>query len=284
MKHPSFSLKVIAAAFTIGIFLVSADTVSAAGRVFYDGFESGNTNQWWQVDNRDKCQAVQSPGDGGAGPQSGSWQARCNYNGTAVWNEPHRYETLGLSPSVGNEFFLRKYIRVSSNLESTGALGDNTGPKLMRFLNGAGYSGYLGLEDVNPGSSPAEMSWIHEAPGGSYTSYNIAQISRTGWTKFELYINKTTDQHRVWVNDVLVRDFSGDDLSAFDGVFTIDSNWSGVDGTRIHDATNYLFFDEVEIYTDSGSGSTGSMSSGTIAAGGGGDTTAPAVPMGLTVQ
>lgn len=84
---------------------------------------------------------------------------------------------------------------------------------------------------------------------------------------------------RIWVDDVLVHETTDHDLSLFDGGFTIDSNWSGSDGMRIHDTTNYLFFDEVEIYTDTGTGASGSMSAGTVTQGGSSDTTAPTVSL-----
>lgn len=183
MKPIKF-LRVITFISLLGLCLIPTDPVSAAGRVFYDGFESGNTNLWYQVDGRNKCQAVQSPGDGGPSPQSGSYQTRCNYNGTLIWYEPARFETMGVSPSIGNEFFLRKYIRISPNLESTGAGGDNTGPKLMRSLNSGGYSAYLGLDSVNPGTIPADISWIHETPGEAQTAWYIAALGRTSWSKF----------------------------------------------------------------------------------------------------
>lgn len=62
------------------------------------------------------------------------------------------------------------------------------------------------------------------------------------------------------------------------GQFYITSNWSDV-----HDAVNYLYFDEVEIFSDTGTGGSGSMSAGTMTQGGG-DTTPPAAPTGLGVQ
>lgn len=265
------------------IFMVGANGASSASRVFYDGFETGNTNLWSQVDFRDKCQAVQSSGDGGAAPQSGAWQARCNFNGTVEWNTGPRFETLHMSPTFGNEYFLRLYIRTSPNLTSTGALGDNTGPKLLRYFGGT-YAGFLGQEDVNPGTEPVDLAWSHESPGSSYSQYGLGQISRTGWTKYEMYFNKTTDRHRIWIDDVLVRDVTSEDLAQFNGELDIVSNWSGADGTRVHDDTNYMLFDEIEVFSETGSGANGSLSDGTIVQGGGADTTAPAVPTGLAVQ
>ena len=257
-------------------------SVSAATRVFYDGFESGNTNLWGG--DGAKCQAVTSPGDGGVGPQSGSWLARCNFNGTLEWNEYGRAESMIFPTVTGTELFYRIYLRVSSNVESTGAGGDDTGPKLLRFYSPPDYAAYVGLEDVNPGSEPAQIVWVHELPGGTSTDWGMASVSRTAWTEVEMYFNTSTDVHKIWINGTLVRNTSASDISSVSGSpLYITSNWSGADGTRIHDATNYILWDEVEIFSSSsgGTATTGSMANGDIAVSSTPDTAPPTSPTNL---
>ncbi len=275
----SYHRTIVVSLFLVVGLLLFGGRVSAAGRVFYDSFEDGTTNAWQQGDSRNRCQVVTSPGDGGVGPVSGTKMVRCNFNGTLAWDDPARFETLLISPSIGNEYFLRLYIRTSPNLESTGSGGDGTGPKLLRFFSS--YAAYLQQWEVNPGTSPVTLAWEDES--SSHTQYSLGNISRTSWTKFETYFNKSTDLHRIWIDDVLQRDTTAQDISAFDGILYLTSNWSGSEGTRIHDSVNYMFFDEVEIFTNTGSGGTGSLSAGSITQGGG-DTTPPAAPTGLGVN
>ena len=95
----------------VATFLL-APSALAAGRVFYDGFESGNTNLWQQDDYRDRCQVTTSAADGKAGPFAGSRMVRCNWNGTVAWNDPAKFQTLHLTPSYNNEIFYRVRLRV----------------------------------------------------------------------------------------------------------------------------------------------------------------------------
>ena len=79
-----------AAALTIG---GGASAEGAGGRVFYDGFETGNTNQWAQDSSRTKCTAVRTSVDGKP-THAGSYMLECNWNGVVAWNDPSSYLTL----------------------------------------------------------------------------------------------------------------------------------------------------------------------------------------------
>src|SRR5258706_12799771 len=95
------------ALFALGLFSVASTSV-AAGRVFYDGFESGNTNLWEQDDFRNRCQVVTTAADGVVGPFAGSRMLRCNDNGVAAWNDPASFETLMISSvNYSQELFIR---------------------------------------------------------------------------------------------------------------------------------------------------------------------------------
>jgi len=278
MKNQLYQRRFITPAFLLvfALFCVASLTaipynVMAATRVFYDGFESGNTSLWRQVDLRNRCTVVASPGDGGAAPQSGSRIAQCNWNGTVEWNDPASYETMAFPSVSGNELFFRVYIRVSPNMTSTGAGGDNTGPKLLRFFSLSGYEAYLGMEQVNPGTDPAWVGWIHDTPTPGNHQWYMGSLSRSAWTKLEMYFNRATNLHRIWINDALIRDVATYDVSGVtDAPLYLGSNWSGVAGTRVHDAVNHVYWDEMEVYTDSASGTpaTGNMENGDVLIGG----------------
>ncbi len=66
---------------------------------------------------------------------------------------------------------------------------------------------------------------------------------------------------KVWHDGVLVRN----DVAPFNGAkwspFWLTSNWEDS-----HDAVNYVYFDDVEVYSDVGTGATGLMSDATITA------------------
>jgi hypothetical protein len=59
------------------------------------------------------------------------------------------------------------------------------------------------------------------------------------------------------------------------------SNWSNNPGWE-HGASNHVYWDDIEVYTDAGSGGSGNMSDATISAGSG--DAQPAAPKNLTVQ
>ena len=249
------------------------DSSLAAGRVFYDGFESGNTSLWQQDGTRNRCQVVTSAADGVAGPYAGSKMARCNWNGTVAWNDPAAYETLALSSiSYSNEVFYRLRIRVDKNLEKT----TNSPTKLLRF-----YSGSPPANDLFDTITGGPSGFINAVPsltvGGGLATYwggasgdNTA--SSTGWHKVETYFNQSTGTIRVWHDGVKVRD----DTVSFGGQkwshFYLTSNWADA-----HDGTNYIYFDEFEVFSDTGSGATGSMSDASVS--GSGSSTPP---IGLT--
>lgn len=255
------------------IVLLSLVTVPAlsAGRVFFDSFESG-TSQWGSDDYRNRCRDVTSAEDGGIGARTGSRFLSCNWNGTVAWNNAARYENLVIpTPATATEIFYRFWVRVGTNLSSTGGGGDNTGPKLLRFYSS--YAAYLHTADVNSSGSSASIAWIHEAPGSIVTNWGLGSISKTGWTQVELYFNRSTNLHKIWINNTLTHNTTSNNVSnLLSSQLFLGSNWSGEEGTRIHDATNHVYWDDVEIFSSNGSDATGSMVDGTIAYSGGGTT------------
>jgi hypothetical protein len=143
---------------------------------------------------------------------------------------------------------------------------------------------------ASPGSSPETLMASNGGIGmPTFWSSAEATVVKNTWNKFEWYAKEgdaSNGKVKLWVNDVLVWDWTGNTVSAGGSwsPFRIGNNWSGGSpGSRDHDTNNHMYVDEVEIFSDTGTGATGSMSAGTITQGGS-DTTPPAAPTGLGVQ
>jgi hypothetical protein len=243
--------------------LMSSSISHAAGRVFYDGFEDGTTNKWGQDDFRSRCQVVTSAADGVVGPKAGTRMVRCNDNGTLDWDQPAQYETLALpNVSYTSEVFYRVWVRPDLNHQRTG----ESAKKIMRiFAGGVGSNDMYNVVGVGDGqrneglvNGGRQLNTYWGDAAGDNTN------SSSAWHKVEYYFNQATGKIRVWHDGILVRD----DTISFTASpqwkpMYITSNWSDA-----HDATNYLYFDEIEVFSDQGAGASGLMSNATIAAGG----------------
>ena len=240
--------------------LALMDASHAAGRVFFDDFEDGTTNKWAQDDFRNKCAVVTSAADGIAGPYAGSRMARCNWNGTVAWNDPATYESLAInSISYTNEIFYRVRLRVDKNTDRT-----NGSPlKMLRIYywdgNQATYRDMF--EDVIPGDSLSNRgnagSTALSTYWGDASGDNTG--SSSGWHTVEYYFNNASGQIKVWHDGILIRNNTVSLNSQKWLPFYLTSNWSDA-----HDSTNYVYFDNIEIYSDTGSGTTGLMSDASI--------------------
>jgi hypothetical protein len=261
---------ITAACITLSLIAV-ADSSYAAGRVFYDGFESGTTNQWSQDDFRNKCNVVSSALDGGAGPRGGTKMVRCNWNGTLDWNDPARYEALRLgSWNYSREFLIRFWIREDRDL---GSPKSDTGPKYYRLgSNENGPAESFGALNVG-GFQKAEFYNAASQIGGTYWG-DGSSVGDRGWHKVEIYIKNGTSDGvvRLWEDDAKVWESVNVNTVQSGGTWTpffISSNWSGAAGCCDHDTSNHIYWDDFEIYSDTASGATGLLSDGSISVSGG---------------
>jgi hypothetical protein len=231
-----------------------------AGRVFHDGFETGTTNLWSQNEFRNRCQVVTSAADGGPGPVN-QYMARCNWNGTVAWNDPAAFETLVLDTSnYDDELFIRVWVRPDRNLTKT----DGSPAKILRInayhptivhdilFNIYNTAGLVNGMLLTSGWAGGGYYW-GGAPGDNTTSPNA-------WHKVEMYIKHTGGIYKLWHDGILVRNLSGLD---FEGLkwspLYITSNFSDS-----HGAVNYVYFDQIEVYSDRRTGATGLMSNASI--------------------
>jgi len=257
--------------------LTVVDYAAAAGRVFYDGFESGNTSLWQQDDSRNRCRVVTAAVDGVTGAYAGSRFAACNWNGTQTWDSPGAFETLKLVLNnlggYNDEVFVRVRLRADQNLaRSSGAPA-----KLLRW--------YIATPDTmcNWSTAPGiNGGWYNDNYWGDDPGDTSAGTA--AWHMVELYYNTATGNLKQWNDDQLVVNGTGTFNSRLND-FYLASNFSDLNDGKIpggtSDALNTGYFDEFEIYTDKASGATGSMSAGTITTSG-----PPAVlaPTGVTVE
>lgn len=252
--------------------LTFIDFSYAAGRLFYDGFEDGTTNKWRQDDFRNLCQVVTASADGVAGPFAGTRMARCNWNGTTSV-AAETFENLVMSTNYTDEFFIRVRVRQDMNLERT-IVSPNKHLRLFfydqvvyhdLFEDCASTSG--GLSNKGSASLAAQMTTYFGGAAGDNS------CSSSSWHKVEYWIKQSTGSVKVWHDGILVRNDSGFDFlgQKWPDVYLM-SNWSDS-----HDATNYMYFDEFEFYSDNGTGAAGLMSDATIRVG-------PSAPQNLRIQ
>ena len=278
MSQLSTLLRRLAIAFTFLVPLGLSEVSSAASRVFYDGFESGNTNLWGAESGRNRCTVVTSAADGVQGPYAGSRMAQCNWNGSAVWNSAEAFETLVANPPpYASETFYRARIRIDQNTERT----DTSPLKFLRIYSGStGTSDYRDIYE-NSTSAPGLSNRGDAGPTQLTTYWGTASGDNTGstssWHKIEYYFNHSTNNIKVWHDGVLIRNNTVSFNSQKWLPFYLASNWSDA-----HDSTNHVYFDEIEIFSDNGTGASGSMSDATISSGGGGPTI-PNAPSNATL-
>lgn len=244
--------------------------VFAQGRVFYDGFESGNTSLWSVDAERDTCKVVTTSVDGIAGAYAGSNFLSCNENGTLLSSDYDRYQVLELPlTNRTNELFIRTKLRVDTDQDRT----TGSPKKLLRWFQWSGdnadYCDYFSVVYV---SSLINSAWFAGTFYGTYWGELDSAANSASWHEIEMYFNWTTGNVRTWLDGVLVRDNTVNLSVCTMTPLHITSNTG--DPT---DATNHVYFDEFEVFSDTGSGGVGSMQNGTITQGAGAAPTVSAV-------
>lgn len=263
----------------ITVILLSASVISdmsyAAGRVFYDGFESGTIQPQWTDDGGSPlCPVVSTSVDGVAGPYAGTKMLSCNHT-----TSPD-FDSLKLDTSnYTDELFIRTRVRVDQDMDRT----TGSSKKILRFFLWTGqvyhdmYEIIRQVPALNNEFHP-QINVTQDTYWGGASGDNTA-VS-TSWHKVEYYIRQSTGTMKVWHDGILVRNDTG---LNYVGVkwspFFITSNFSDS-----HDGSNHVYYDEFEVFSDLGSGATGQMSSATIAHGGSTDIAPPVAPVNLRIQ
>ena len=122
-------------------------------------------------------------------------------------------------------------------------------------------------------------------------TYNGGVAGDRKWHQLEIYVKDNTPGNldgevKVWVDDGLKLHVSSTKSVSSTGQqwdhIVLNSNWSNNPGWE-HDATNNVYWDDVEIYSDRATGATGSMAQGTIASSSTPATAPPAAPTAVRV-
>jgi hypothetical protein len=271
---------------TIGLVsvlsLAGAGTATAASRVFADDFETGTWNGAWSLDTGyASWPEVLSVAHDGGTAKSGGKMLALNWNGNVAWNNPLNRSGLVLkSWPYAKEFLIRYWMRMDKDFGASGSTfygdagdGLGTGCKLFR-LNDAGPNGDYVVFMMQGGTSHEQWS------ADSYFINNWngdkgAMLGR-GWHKVEMYVLQDAANGVVkrWQDGVLMYSYTGrtsDSASNPYFPWYLASNWSTNPGWG-HGTNNHVYIDNVEIYSDAGSGTsaTGSMADASIIAAGGG--------------
>jgi hypothetical protein len=262
--------------------VAAASDPRAAGRVFYEDFESGNLSKWSADGARSMCTVVQSALDGGT-VHGGTHMMQCNWNGVVAWNDPNAETKVVLPQSAWNyrsEFLIRLWLRYDSDVAHT------DGGKVLRLYPNDWLDGFFMGAQMNHGGV-AFLMWDHvNGAQGPVFWGSGAPLGDQRWHKVEIYVKASTSADgilRVWIDGSLKQEATNLVTVAAGhqwGPLHLMSNWSNNPGWE-HGASNHVYWDDIEIFTDAGSGASGNMSDATISAGSG---TQPAAPQDLTVH
>jgi hypothetical protein len=256
-----FALAVLVTACSLGV-----DSAHAAGLVFADDFESGGTSKWSQDGVRSMCTVVGAARDGGM-PHGGTNMLECNWNGTAVWNGPDAYSTVMLPQNAWgykSEFFIRIWVRYDKDVTHT------MGGKILRLYPPDVLDDFFIVAQMNLPGGPAMVDWgMLSGKQGKVFWGEGTSLGDHSWHKIEVYMKASPGADgiaRVWIDGTLRQNLTNRPTVAADhtwGPLYLMSNWSNNPGWE-HGANNCVYLDDVEIYTDEGSGATGSMSDASI--------------------
>ncbi|MFO1431842.1 MAG: hypothetical protein U1F76_17175 [Candidatus Competibacteraceae bacterium] len=264
-KMPQGIKKLMLASIVLSQFLLP-DFSYAAGRVFLDDFESGTTNAWGRGGPAEKCPAVTSAEDGGS-PHQGRYMAKCNWaKDSRGWSY---FNALYLASwPYSKEFLLRFWFRADQDLDHY------FGPKLLRLKFGDPNDQSIWGILADHGDQ-AELTAGWTIGGNSYQFWGspAAIIGDHKWHQLALYTKDSTGNDgilRVWVDGNKVWEQVNIQTNSNGRPWYplhLPSNW---DNAPI-DNNNHIYIDEVEIYSDQGTGASGSLADGTIDTSGGGN-------------
>ncbi len=230
------------------IVLVSPLLAYGQGRVLYENFDT-------TIGQPTDCVAVTVGRDGT--PARSGRSLECNWDGTRSWQDSLATQEMEAFAPANNEKLFSGWFRVDRNVDHVG------GSKLMRI----GWN------------TPSEMiisCQFEQGDGATLFASVNNQSSFWGnaqsicgdhqWHRIRVYTSPTTI--RLWLDNTLLREWTGtfNFGSGQHGVFFM-SNWSSNPGWE-HDANNNVMWDDIEVFSDTGTGGTGSMREGTMTQGG----------------
>jgi hypothetical protein len=255
-------------AITIFSMLLAIGEAQAAGRVFYDDFQNGN-DKWMTDEFHARCPTVATPIDGGAG-RSGM-MLECNWNGTVAWNSAEAYRGLKLNSfPYSREFLIRFWLRYESDCDRT------AGSKTLRLYPQNSKDSYYFTAQLEQTGGPMFSYWeVIDGKSGPLFYGDGQPFGDNKWHEVEIYVKHNTPGAtdgivRVWQDGKVKQSATNIVSISADAHWypiMLTSNWSNNPGWE-HDANNHVVWDDFEIYSDTGSGGSGSLADGTMTQGG----------------
>ena len=242
--------------------------MQAAGRVFFEDFENGGLAKWTQDGSRSMCVLVQTGRDGTM-PHGGKNMMQCNWNGTVAWNDPQAYSTVVLpqnSWEYNMEFLIRLWLKYDQDVSRS------YGGKVLRLFPNDHLDDLYIIARMNVGGGPPHIAWILNGKQGPISWGKGAPLGDHRWHELEIYVRASPVPDgviRVWIDGAIVQDAINAVTVAPNhkwGPLYLMSNWSNNPGWE-HSDNNHVYWDDIEIYTDLGTGATGKMSDATVAGG-----------------
>jgi hypothetical protein len=206
-----------------------------------------------------------------------------NWNGTVAWTDPAVQTSMSLPYfPYSKEVLTRFWVMIDPDMDTP---PNGMGPKLWKW-------GDKTPNEIYAWPKMGDGGMLMEASNGSInmnTFWGSAQ-SRIGdhnWHKVEQYMQTgNPGTITLWVDGVQVNKWSvNTDVGGTWYPLWFASNWSGAAGCCDHDASNHMYVDDVEVYTDASSGisATGSLADATVTIGSSPTPIVLAAPAGLYV-
>ncbi len=283
LSHVIAWIRYLTMALSVLAVLSLANLAYGAGRVFHDDFEDGTANKWTQSDYHTKAKIVQAGVDGN-GPHSGNACLQINFNGVIAWNDPDAFTAVKLDNwSYNKEFFIRMWWRLDNDF-GRGMSEPGDGAKLMRlnFDNGNDYATFM----LQGGGSHEQWTVDSGLIINNWSGDGGKLLSQRVWHKVEIYVYQDSISGKVkrWHNGILTYTYTGKTNNSNNVPYYplyLPSNWSNNPGWE-HGANNHFYVDDVEIYSDSGTGASGVMADATITSSVGSQTV-PSAPQNARV-
>lgn len=265
------------------LLLVLSFNAQADGCIFSDDFEAysdgtmptggGTGAVHWFADGSRIRPVVVSGTQSGLGPYAGTHYIKGIFDGTYLPdNGDGMFTTMRLTTSnYAHKLFFRVFVR---------QFGVTTGFKFLRhFVTSPAYvdhyqstgnapgSSTLGFKDECPYTGSGCDSQTYWGDGDQPPSYTHVGTDSTWvnsvWHKIEWYYDNTGGSSnsvmKVWHDGLLIANRT---------TLTFPTTWDDFylmsNGDANANPTNLMYFDNFEVYSDNGTGGTGSMSSATI--------------------
>ena len=163
-----------------------------------------------------------------------------------------------------SEFLLRLWVKYDQDVSHT------YGGKVLRFFPRTHLDQYVLIAQMRTAGGPAQSAWLafNGVQGPTYWGAGMP-LGNHAWHKLEIYVKASTSADgiaRVWFDGDLKQEVTNTVTVAPGkswGPLYLMSNWSNNPGWE-HGANNHIYWDDVEMYTDTGVGGTGQMSDASI--------------------